>query len=141
MLRNKARFILLVAIVVSVFGSILSLFATLSPSPPGATRANLRRIQIGMTEEEVRAILGQERRIECHPDQVGSNAYVWVKVSNWSEYGNVGPTISFSSAKITYRKPDGLLRVECDNLVVVRKEWRDPYPPSFWDRFRQWLQF
>jgi hypothetical protein len=34
------------------------LFAWLQPPRPGVTRANFERIQEGMTEEEVRAILG-----------------------------------------------------------------------------------
>ena len=56
----KKRYLISAGIMAASIGLVLGVLAMLPPSP-GITRANLNRVQVGMTLAEVEAILGKHK--------------------------------------------------------------------------------
>jgi hypothetical protein len=88
---KKRCVFVLVAFAVLVFSIVVILTALTNSNGPGITKANLDRIQKGMTKAEVEAILGSKGSVAS---SVGSPHSMWI-LAIWDRDDGATATVEF----------------------------------------------
>ena len=120
--------------VVGAFGLLAALLAALAYTRLEGryTRAQYDRIRLGMTPEEVEAVLG--------PANFDSPANTWV----WKAEEGREPEDTSLGPGDWWGDDRGAIRVNYtggEERRVARKEWYVPKREPFWQRLRRWLGF
>jgi hypothetical protein len=121
-MNMKRRYLISTAFLAACVGFAIGI-AAMMPSRPGVTKANFDRIQVGMSKEEVMAILGEDLGYDGYSIGLGSpTARTHSKQCfDWIHYDN-GPSIS----------------IEFDGNRAGQKVFRES-TETFTDKLRRWL--